>query len=151
MATLSIEGWERPHFIPSPLPEHASPFAAIFIFGTFSNEQSLSSSTYRCDGVAFDAQVYNREDETGKDFIQTLTQSTTFGFAQQLEKSFSAELVDLTRNAPQVMLIKGNLPEQKDLSYLRNLIGFIMFFIRQRRRIIAGPAIQVVVCREVES
>jgi hypothetical protein len=117
MQTTVPKAWQRPHHV--AVEDHA--FLLYWVFGEFQPAVEIDARRYRTRGLpaGISGQVYLHESirDTAPDPL-----ADPMGAVLRAKAPAS---FDAARNAPHAMLIRGELPDQPDLQYLRDVIGFI--------------------------
>jgi hypothetical protein len=120
-APTGLPSWERPHFAPCD----GEAFLIFVAFGDIDTSQPLSSSKYRCSGIADDFQVTGYDRVTYPQvfenflsgFLWERLQEEDPDLARQVEKSGSCIVVRLTR------------PNSATLDYLRDTVGVLTWML----------------------
>ena len=117
METTAPAAWQRPHHV--AVDEHA--FLLYWVFGAFQPGVEIDARRYRTRGLpaGISGQVYLH------DSIRDTAPDPLADPMGAVLRAKAPGTFDAARNAPHAMLIRGELPDQRDLRYLRDVIGFI--------------------------
>ncbi|MBI3724266.1 hypothetical protein HY251_09985 [bacterium] len=118
---MSEDRWGRPHFVPGG----GDAFLLYAVFGSFGGDVQVSGSKYRTRGFpgGVDATKYSRETQP-----QVFSMFLDGYFRADLEKN-NAGIAKRVTAAPDLLVIKGPVPDPDSLLYLRDVIGVTTSFL----------------------
>jgi hypothetical protein len=123
----NLETWERTRFEPGG----GNAMVCFAIYGSFTNDTAISSATYRTRGLPEGVEVHR--------FSRTNQPSLPFtggAIATLLQEKNPAALARI-EEAPECLLIQGEVADPPNLNYLRDCVGMATFFMDQGGTVIA--------------
>lgn len=115
-APVRIPAWQRPHWHPGG----EEIYLHYYVFGNFQNVR-VPSAPYGSDGLPHGIEATNHH-HAG------LRAWEGYPLKGELGRLFKDEAPDAYRaaqDAPQVMIVRGTLPDQGDTGYLRDTLGVV--------------------------
>lgn len=117
MATpIRIPAWQRPHWQPGG----EDIYLHFYVFGNFENVR-VPSAPYGSDGLPHGIEATNHHHSA-------LRQWEGYPLKGELGRMFKEDAPDAYRaaiDAPQVMVLRGRIADQRDVGYLRDTLGVI--------------------------
>lgn len=117
-----LQRWERKQFTPTD----GRPLLFYVVFGTFSESlPPLSRSKYQCDGLPDGIDVWHYSSETQPEVLDSFREDYVWNEFQHSDPG----VADRVLSASECMILKGELPDQPDLNYLRNVNGYVTYLL----------------------
>ena len=115
----NLKTWERTQFEPGG----GNAMVIYVVYGFFTNDSTVSGSAYRTAGVpkGVDMRKLSRTNQPVLPF-------TDGDFAKVLRKDNPA-LFALIEQAPECLVIRGEVADPPNLNYLRDCVGLVTFFM----------------------
>jgi hypothetical protein len=119
--SAALADWPRKYYQATT----SGPMLFFVVFGKFGAIGPVSMSKYRCAGLpeAIDVMKYGGDvhPETMEGFRQ--------GLMWDLAKAEIGELQSTIAQAPECLIVRGELPDQPNLNYLRDVTGFVTYLL----------------------
>ncbi len=113
--------WERTYFTPT----EENVFSFFVIFGDFGNEVNISGSKYNFDGLPENTDIVKYHDGASPEYRDGFKS----GYLWNELCEEDSDLANAVNSAPSCMVIRTEIPDQKSLDYLRNLVGLVTYFL----------------------
>src|SRR5579871_5629645 len=116
---LELKMWERSRFEPGG----DNAMVCFAIFGSFTNDHAISGVDYRTAGMPSGVEM--------RRFVRAELGYLPFAehdFAKTASKGNSA-LLERIHQAPECLVLQGEVADPPDLNYLRDCIGLVTFYL----------------------
>ena len=115
--TNSLPDWQRSHYQPG----NSQALVYFVVYGEFTNDVNISRSKYRTAGLpeGFSLGKVKQKENSPLPFAES-----EFGKVVK-----SAALYERVQQAPECMVLRGEIPDPPNLNYLRDAIGAVTFFV----------------------
>lgn len=121
----TLEPWKRPNYEPGG--GDALVFCAVF--GDVDLAAPLSRGTHRCGGVP-DGVAMSKYERAVPDQATSLDQlRDESGYLWRQFEADDPDAADAARTAPMAVLLRGEIADPADLTYLRDLVGLITWML----------------------
>lgn len=121
----TLDAWERPYFEPGG--GDALIFCAVF--GEIDLAAPLSRETYQCAGVPEGA-VLSKYERSAADQAASLDQlRDETGYLWRQFEADHPDAAAAARDAPMCVLLRGEVADPVDLTYLRDVVGLIAWML----------------------
>lgn len=123
----ALSDWKRSQFQPG----NSRALVYFVVYGEFTNDVVISHSKYRTAGLpdGFQLSQLNREEHGSLPF-------TDGAFGKVVK---DAALYERVQQAPECLVLHGEIVDQPNLNYLRDTIGMVTFFLDQGGFAVCDP------------
>jgi hypothetical protein len=120
--TNSLPSWPRQSFEPT----QGRALIWYQIYGHFPDTVEISQGKYRCSGVPDGVELQHHQRTDPGDLVTSFLKQPFF--AAGLKRSLPA-LAGAVDSAPECTIIRGEVPDSNNLDYLRDVVGFVTWFL----------------------
>lgn len=113
------------------------PYLFYAVYGTFGKLPTLSAAQYRSGGIPAGLKFNQYRKQEHPQVLARFLE----GFAWEGLKARNAELAAKTAEAPQCIILRGQIEDTDKLNYLRDAIGLVTFLLEQGGLIVYDPQI----------
>jgi hypothetical protein len=113
----SSENWSRPYYRSGG----GDAYLFYVVYGPVPQDFSISRSTYRCDGIPEDLVISSYGPTSDPQALDAFRSGFIWDQLQQTDKTLAD---DIARQS-ECLIIRGTISDPPDLSYLRNVVGFV--------------------------
>lgn len=100
-----------------------NPFLFFVVYGDFPAGRAISRSKYRCAGIPDGIEVRSYTKQSNSEVLANFLDGYLW---EQLQKA-DPERAAAISQAPECIVIRGEIPDRDNLDYLRDVVGFITY------------------------
>ena len=116
-----IENWTRSYYSPGG----GDAFLFYVAYGPVPNDFSVSRSKYRCDGIPDGIEISSYGPTSDPEAVGTFRS----GYLWDQFQRANTRLANDVANQTECLVIRGTISDPPDLDYLRNVVGFLAWFL----------------------
>jgi len=115
---VTLKTWERTRFEPGG----GNAMVCFVIYGRFTNDAQVSGSAYRTQGLPHGVELRHFTQE--QDSFPLVS-----GAVEELLHAKNPELLAKIKEAPECLILQGEVVDQPNLDYLRDCVGLVTFYM----------------------